>query len=163
MAARPGAFAAVALFAAAIGLLLWWLHRRRPPASAAPPRRVIEPPPDVVALKRLRELERSNLIAQGELERFVDEAVEILRWYLGKRYQVDALESTSRELHQALSRVLDAKLDVDEVDKLLSDADLVKFARAPTTTRACAGLLEEIGGLVRRTRARPGTSSQEAA
>jgi len=160
---RPAALGVVALVFVGLWLLLWWLDRRRPPAPTPSARSVHAPPPHEVALERLRALERSSLVADGELEQFVDTAIAVLRWYLGERYLIDALDQTSQELHASLSQVLDARLDVAAVDAILSDADLVKFARAPTTTRACAQLLESIRALILATRPVKSRVAMEAA
>lgn len=149
---RPIALAAAALL---LALLVWGfsvLERRRPKLPARLRPKKLEPPCDVVALARLAELEKSPLIQQGELEAFVDQVIDVMRWYLGKRYDLGALDMTSSELVLALRRVLDANLDPAAIDRILVEADLVKFARAPTTTQACAQLVQSIRTLVLATR-----------
>jgi hypothetical protein len=150
---RPIALAAAALL---LALLVWGfgvLDRRRPRLPERLRPKKPEPPCDVVALERLAALEKSPLIQQGELDAFVDQVIDVMRWYLGKRYDLGALDMTSSELVLALRRVLDANLDPGAIDRILVEADLVKFARAPTTTQACAQLVQSIRNLVLATRA----------
>jgi hypothetical protein len=140
---------------ALLGLAAWGfavLDRRRPALPERLRPAAPERPYDQVALERLAQLERSPLIAQGDLEQFVDQVVDVMRWYLGKRYALGALDMTSSELVQALRRVLDANLEPAAIDRILADADLVKFARAPTTTQACAQLVQSIRALILATR-----------
>lgn len=150
---RPVAIAiSLAVFLLTL-LFFAWLNHRRGPAPAPLKKVSLEPPPHLVALKRLKELERSALVQRAELDRFVSEVTAILRWYLGKRYQIDALDMTTSELHQALLGVLDPGLDAHQVGAILRDADMVKFARASTTAQACAQIIEAIRSLIHATKA----------
>jgi len=149
---RPIALVAAALV---LALLVWGfsvLDRRRPKLPERLWPKAPEPPCDVVALERLAALEKSPLIQRGELEPFVDQVIDVMRWYLGKRFALGALDMTSSELVLALRRVLDARLDPTAIDRILVEADLVKFARAPTTTQACAQLVQSIRDLILATR-----------
>ncbi|MBN2360179.1 MAG: hypothetical protein JXR83_12075 [Deltaproteobacteria bacterium] len=147
----------IALLAALalLGLLVWGfgvLDRRRPALPERLRPTAPERPYDLVALERLAALEQSPLIQRGELEPFVEQVIDVMRWYLGQRYALGALDMTSGELVQALGRVLDVNLDPAAIDRILVEADLVKFARAPTTARACAQLVQSIRALVLATR-----------
>ncbi|MFH1809200.1 MAG: hypothetical protein ABIJ09_10685 [Pseudomonadota bacterium] len=148
---RPVAVLGGIVLLGLLGVGLWWWRRRRKRRGVAAPKAEPPRPAHEVALECLDALERSPWVQQGELQRFVDEAIAILRTYLGARYGIAALDMTSTELLTALETILDARLDVDEVRQILGATDLVKFARAPTTTRACAALVDKIRRLVRVT------------
>ena len=113
------------IFAAlASWLVLLALRQRfealRPPA---PPRPAID-----VALERLDDIDHKSGAELDGAQRLAA-TIDALREYLGGRYRIDALEMTSRELGIAL-RALDLKtIAPAEIDTLLGDADLVKFAR----------------------------------
>ena len=110
-----------ALLAVVLAPLVRRLRRGRGPEPPPPPPR----PANEVALERLAWLEQAELPAD---ERYAG-AVDALREYLGGRYEFDGLESTTAELMEEL-----AARDVDgvahaEVQSILDDADLVKFAK----------------------------------
>ncbi len=111
--------------AALIGWVLVLALRQRFDAlkPKAPPRPAIE-----VAMERLARIEAQS---DAELDggRRVAETVDTLREYLGRRYNIDALEMTTNELMRQLPTLDLRGIEVAQVRQLLEDADLVKFAR----------------------------------
>lgn len=114
------------------GLIWYFFIRRRPPEvivrQAADPTR----PPHKVALARLRALETAPLVTRSQIEAYYVELSDIVRTYLEHRLGVLALESTTREIGQALvdgevRHMVPAGLP-SQVDRILSLSDLVKFA-----------------------------------
>ena len=132
--------------------LAWrWWQKHRPARKQAPP-----PPPrpaHELALEKIAALEASDLIQRAAFDVFVDEASDILRWYLGERYGFSGLDRTSSELIAELQQVYDARLKPAQVQAILDSADLVKFARAQSNAQACAELLQQIRKMVLSTRA----------
>ncbi len=144
-----GFFAAM-LLAALMGWLgaRWW--RRRP--KAAPPPPPPRPAADV-ALEKLRALRKrmQKAVAEGKQAEIVDGASDVLREYLGARYDFNGLESTTDEV---IARVRNARLgpiSLNEIIALLSDADLVKFAKATPDEAQCDRMLEGAERIVRGT------------
>lgn len=128
----------------------WWRkHRPAPKAAPAPPPR----PAHELALEKLAKLEATDLIRRAAFDRFVDEASDILRWYLGERYGFSGLDRTSTELLAALENVYDARLNPEQVRSILDSADMVKFARAESSAQACAALLTQIRQMIHTTKA----------
>lgn len=88
-------------------------------------------PPHITAFKALESLRGEKLWQEGEYKRYYSALTDILRGYISGRFGVAALEMTSDEIVAALRDIEDVpqrcKLDVQE---LLRDADLVKFAKA---------------------------------
>jgi hypothetical protein len=120
--------AALALGALLLGALvtLWILHVRGRRVIAVPvPRR----PAHETALERLDELASGEALASGNFEALYTALSECLRQYLGGRYGFDSLDMTTTELHHRLSRADLRPADFDEVQALLQEFDLVKFAR----------------------------------
>lgn len=92
--------------------------------------RTVGLPPDVLALKKLDVLSQKQLWQKGLVKEFCAEITFILREYLEKRYRILALESTSEEIVEHLE-ASDFPDDLrPELRVLLTEADLVKFARA---------------------------------
>lgn len=87
------------------------------------------------ALKALKKLESQKLESQRDYKDFYTQLVDILRHYLEDETDIDALESTSRELIDKLQQFQsDGPHEVDfqwttELKDALNNADMVKFAR----------------------------------
>lgn len=139
---------AVALLVGA--LLAWllgrWLKRPRPVPPPPPPR-----PPWEVAFESLHDLRHAGLTREGRFAEHFDRVSDILRRYLGDRYGFDGLESTTREMLGELRRTTPRIPVLDEIERFLRQADLVKFARLTPTEPECATALAEAQQIVERT------------
>ncbi|HYD54917.1 MAG TPA: hypothetical protein VEA99_19940 [Gemmatimonadaceae bacterium] len=135
----------LALLAAAIvvGLLLWWAHRLRQKREEAPTE-----DPFAYARREFARIEGLRLPEAGEPGRHVALMVDVLRDYLAARVPGALRSATSFELVSALRgrRVVPR----DRLARLLSEADLIKFARSPVSRdhayelgRDAAALVEE--------------------
>jgi hypothetical protein len=144
---------AIALVIALTMLVQRWLARR--PKEVPPPPPPI--PPWELALERLEQLKRKkdSLIAQERAEELVDGVSDVLREYLGRRYGFDGLESTSDEVVARLEKLRPHKLSLSGVSLLLTQCDLVKFARMAPDAEQCDDLLNGVLGLVRATMPAP--------
>lgn len=87
-----------------------------------------EPSPYHVAMTRLRELKAKNLWEQGMEKEYFTQLTDILRIYLDRRFGINAMEMTSREIMDRLYDS-DVKDKRDYVRQILSVADFVKFAK----------------------------------
>lgn len=113
-----------------LGLLAWYLWRKqkgkvKPEVVYIPP----QPAPHVVALKRLQELENQKLWQNGFIKEYYSELSEILREYIENRYSFNALEMTTEEILQVQSKWAADNDQLVEVRRVLTCADLVKFAK----------------------------------
>lgn|SRR6185503_877934 len=114
------ALAAVA--ALVIGLLWWWWRRRRRrPVIAL----VVDP--YTRAQQEFDRIDALGLLQAGERGRYVALMVEVLREYLAGRIEAATLAHTSSELMLALRG--QPTIPFDRLGRVLTDADLVKFAR----------------------------------
>lgn len=117
-------------------ILLWWLIKKY---KARPVKEAVEVIPDIAphiwALEKIQELKGKNYYEQGNVKQHYVELTSILRAYFEKRYQFLALEITSDEILQEI-RLFGWKTEqLDSLRRLLTQADLVKFAKeAPTKT-----------------------------
>lgn len=115
-----------------VAVLLYFLIRRLRPQREGPPRPAlgeIPRPPHEVALEALAALEASSLLERGQVKEYHIVASDILRTYVEERFRVDALEMTTREVLDGLSRVgADASFRVG-LRTFLEACDLVKFAK----------------------------------
>ena len=86
-------------------------------------------PPHVISLQRLQKLREDKLWQAGKIKLHHSKVSEIIRDYIEKRYQVNALENTTDEIMQSL-RFHSIQPDLlTKLNQVLVLADLVKFAK----------------------------------
>ena len=105
-----------------------YVRRKRKPAAELEAIRRIAPPHEI-ALSSLRQIEEKKLWQQGRVKEFYSDVTEVVRWYLGTRFAVLALEVTSDELLAALGSAPEAQPIISPLRSMLTTADLVKFAK----------------------------------
>jgi hypothetical protein len=139
---------AVAVVVGAI--LAWlvgrWLKRPRPAPPPPPPR-----PPWEVALESLHDLRHAGLTREGRFAEHFDRVSDVVRRYLGDRYGFDGLESTTREMLGELRATTPRIVVLDDIERFLRQADLVKFARLTPTELECSTALAEAEQIVQLT------------
>jgi len=100
-------------------------HRERP----EPARPALARPADVLALEALAALEASGRLERGEVKEYHIEVSEILRTYVERRFRVDALEMTTREVLGGLERAGVDESFREGLGAFLDQCDMVKFAK----------------------------------
>jgi hypothetical protein len=110
----------------AIGVFIWAMRRYRKEGTVL--KKKPEPTPYEVAMRDLRQLKSKNLWEQGLEKEYFTRLTEILRIYLDRRFGINAMEMTSREIMDHLYNS-DVKDKRDYVRQILSVADFVKFAK----------------------------------
>lgn len=126
----------------AIGLLVWWWLRRRrkPPAAVA-----VDPYARAVA--EFQRIEALGLLEAGERGRYVTLMIEVLRDYLAARYAAEAaLSLTSTELQRSVMHL--PHVPQDRLTRVLTEADLIKFARRAVSTDRARELGREARSIV---------------
>jgi hypothetical protein len=147
-------------------LAAWYLYRRRQADSedvrpAAPP-----VPPVEVALERLAQLEALDLRALPDVKSFYVELADILRTYFGQRASVPALEATTRELVEKLTRLrADRPVPralIRDLHDILDQSDLVKFADIRPVVDGTRAMLRKTRETVEQTEAAYRNAEQAA-
>ncbi|MDF3070249.1 MAG: hypothetical protein K0R38_5850 [Polyangiaceae bacterium] len=123
-----------------------WLKRPRPVPPPPPPR-----PPWEVALEALHDLRHAGLTHEGRFAEHFDRVSDIVRRYLGDRYGFDGLECTTREMLFELRRTTPRIPVLDECERFLRQADLVKFARLTPTEPECTAAVADAALIIERT------------
>jgi hypothetical protein len=106
------------------------------------------PSPYQTALNRLEAIEGQCLPSQGNVAAHYDSVAQTLRQYLEAAENVDACERTTSELLWALPPYLSRAGLRDRCHDVLSDADLVKFARMRPDEATAADFLRRARGLL---------------
>jgi len=86
--------------------------------------------PHEEAYRALRALEELGYLESERYEAFQLELSRIVRRFLSRKYEISALESTTREIIAQLRNTPYPNDQLSTVKELLSMADLVKFAKA---------------------------------
>jgi hypothetical protein len=154
---------AIAAIALAVGALLAfvigrWLRRPKPLPPPPPPR-----PPWEVAMEALHDLRHAGLTNQLRFAEHFDRVSDVVRRYLGDRYGFDGLESTTREMLSELRRFTPRIAVLDEIERFLRQADLVKFARLTPSEVECMAALDQASDIVQRTIPSPAELTQAPA
>jgi hypothetical protein len=137
---------ALVVGAALAWLIGRWLKRPRPVPPPPPPR-----PPWEVARESLHDLRHAGLTREGRFAEHFDRVSDIVRRYLGDRYGFDGLESTTREMLGELRATTPRIVVLDEIERFLRQADLVKFARLTPSEVECSTALADAEQIVDRT------------
>ena len=133
------ALAAIALAA----LIVWWVRRRRARIVEAVPE--VRLPPDVVALAELEKIAALGLVERGEFKSYYSLVTDVVRRYVAARFEVETMDRTTHELLDDLAR---GHHEVPHLEPLLSEADLVKFAKLKPEAPAALRALETARTLV---------------
>ncbi len=149
MAMRIAAIAlAAALVVAAIAayFAIRWARRPKPAPPPAPRK-----PPWEIALAKLADIAKSDMLARGQYREYVDSVSDALREYLGARYGFDGIESTTDEIKRSLAGAALGSVSLSTVIQFLEAADLVKFAKMLPAPADCQRMLGAAESIVRAT------------
>ena len=133
-----------------IGLLLlvdllfrfwkWWEKNHQPVEAVEPE---VLRPADEVALEKLDAIKEAKIWKEGKVKEYQTELTDVVREYIGRRFDVQSTEKTSDETLRELKPILlkgeglqvtgDGKDLYAKLSKMLQLADLVKFAKWHTT------------------------------
>ncbi len=118
-------------------------------------------PPHVAAIKALESLREQHLWQSGEYKGYYSQLTDILRTYISGRYGVAAMEMTSAEIIAASKELELPKRCEMEMQELLRDADLVKFAKAEIEASKNEGYFDSVRIFVNLTKIEEEESESE--
>lgn len=114
--------------------LITYLQRRK--LEEAGNEVVTEPlrPADEVALEKLDAIKEKKIWQQGQVKEYYTQLTDVVREYIACRFEVSSVEQTSDETLRDIRPLLSERKDLyDQLRKMLTLADLVKFAKWSTT------------------------------
>lgn len=117
-----------------IGLIIYYFIKKR--QSRPKEEIIIFKSPIEKATSLLQQLERKELWQKGEIKNYYSELTDIARNYIEEEIQIPAMESTTSELILGLRNAAKQKKlklsneTVENLEKVLKQADLVKFAKS---------------------------------
>jgi hypothetical protein len=86
-------------------------------------------PPHELAIRELNEIKQQKLWQQGRNKEYYTQITDTLRRYIYRRFGINAMEMTSYEILNIITRENDARSVYDTLKQILQLADLVKFAK----------------------------------
>ena len=89
-------------------------------------------PADEVALEKLDAIKEAKIWKDGKVKEYQTELTDVIREYIGRRFEVHSTEKTSDETLREMKPLLEKDL-YTRLSKMLQLADLVKFAKWHTT------------------------------
>ncbi|MBD5356658.1 MAG: cell wall anchor protein [Bacteroides sp.] len=110
----------------AIAAFIWAMRRYKKEGTVLPKKP--EPTPYEIAMSGLLKLKDKKLWENGMEKEYFTELTDILRTYLDKRFGINAMEMTTREIMDRLYHS-DVKDKRDYIRQILNVADFVKFAK----------------------------------
>ena len=138
-----------------IGYVVWrYLKaRKNKPATtvAAPPAPPI--PAHIEARKALEKLKSEKAWERLTVKEYYSEITFITRRYLGRRFEINALEQTSSELSAMLNYKLTSGTLKNDLNEILNLADMVKFAKEIPDSHFAIESLEKALKIIEKTTA----------
>lgn len=117
---------------AGVALLIFAIYDYRKRKKALKPEEKYVPPAKsahVLALEELAMLKEKRLWQQGLIKPYYSEVTEVVRRYFENRFGFMSLEKTTDETMDDLRRFSAAHPILEQADRILRRADLVKFAK----------------------------------
>lgn len=85
-------------------------------------------PAEEVALERLTAIQAAKIWQQGKNKQYHTELTDVIRTYIGRRFDIHSTEKTSDETLRAIRPLIDREI-FNELSQMLQLADFVKFAK----------------------------------
>ena len=128
----------LALAIAGVGVggyyLITYLRNRFGDASATDVPTEPLRPAEEVALEKLDAIREQKIWQSGQVKEYHTQLTDVVREYIARRFEVSSTEQTSDETLRAMRGLLSDKKELyEDLPKMLTLADLVKFAKWTTT------------------------------
>lgn len=110
-------------------LLIYFVFFRKKKIKIIPEKIVPEEPPYEEAVKSLHQLEEEKLWQHNEVKAYYTRLTDILRRYIERQFNINAMEQTSDEILQNIKPVTKLNQQQNNLKYILQTADLAKFAK----------------------------------
>ncbi len=122
-----GIWMLIAMFVIIGGIIVYFKYLKKGRIPLIPQKK--QEPPYEQAIKRLNALRVKQLCEQGREKEFYTSLTDILRDYLERRFNINAMEMTSTQILHALEHNEATRMPRRHMQQLLEIADFVKFAK----------------------------------
>lgn len=148
----------LALAVVGLGVVVWLLYKKNGPNIFVHRKPI---PPYEMAIESLNKLRAKHLIENGLAKQFYTEATDIWRTYLKGRFDINAMEMTSRQIIAELRGNKEVHLTVDQIEPMLQLSDFVKFAALKPTRDEMEKAYGTIYSFVEATRPEPAADEED--
>ncbi len=135
-----------------IAFLVWIIKRRKNRAKPIQETIIIPPTPHEWALDQLNRLEAEKRWQSGLVKDYYTGLTDIFRTYLEKRFDIQAMESTTDEIITILQKNPEASQNIEELAEILSIADYVKFAKGEPAINFHTDALLKVRSYIHKTK-----------
>ncbi len=109
-------------------------------------------PAEEVALEKLDAIREQKIWQTGQVKEYHTQLTDVVREYIDRRFEVSSVEQTSDETLRAMCPLLSSQKELyEQLRKMLTLADLVKFAKWTTTPDENEQSLRSAYALVKET------------
>jgi hypothetical protein len=147
---------------AAAAAIYFFLKRRKKATPTVTTRLKPTIPPYEAAMEALDSLRNKKLWQSGRVKEYYSELTDIVREYIELRFPVRALEMTTGEINEAMRTTEVSDSSRDKLFRVLSLADLVKFAKEQPLPMENENCMNQSIEFVRETRPHKEILSEEA-
>ena len=138
----------------------WAMHRKK--GGELQLAEVEKRPAEEVALEKLDKIKAEKIWQEGKVKEYHTELTDVIREYIGRRYEVKSTEKTSDETLRELNPLMGEHKELFErLRKMLSLAHLVKVAKWHTTPDENESALLTAYDFVHETTAAPTEGEQK--
>ena len=154
-----GLWILIALLALAAGGYLWLRYKKKGtilPVAVKP-----EEPPYEMAIRQLDQLKSESLCERGEEKQYYTRLTDILRVYLQRRFDINAMEMTTTQIRHAIRKNETTRMSEQQLIKVLEMADFVKFAKVRPLPDDNVAAMRSATQFVEDTRPQPEPETQQ--
>lgn len=138
------------LLVLAIAIVIWLILRKRKEKVDEGSKL----PAHEIAFRKLQKLEQDKIWQKGKVKEYYSDLTNIVREYLENRYDIHAMEETTNEILDQISKAEMEAGSRDRMQDLLNLSDMVKFAKEEPGPHDHQRSLENAREFVKETRER---------
>jgi len=127
--ALPAGYVLGGLLLLLLGYYLYKRFRKTKQITEVEPDPELLLPPHIVALQALDKIKSEKIWTEGKYKLFYTQVTDVLRKYMGRRFEIPAMELSSSEILDFFRKNKEAQLVYEQLKQLLMLADFVKFAK----------------------------------
>lgn len=128
--------------------LIYLIYKKLKKPVVLPKVVVPELPIDVQVKKLFNKLSSFNHLEKGEFKEHYFGVSEILKWFLSKRFLVDAQEATTEEMLALLKAKKTSDKKLNQIKEFFAELDIVKFTDIKPNTETALTIIERALSLV---------------
>lgn len=138
----PHILIGLAILLVAFALFYYFMLRRKG-VPLFPKKEIVVLPPHIEAINKLNILKEQKIWRSGQTKEYYTQLTDTLRYYIERRFDIQAPEYTSIETLEELKKFNIDEKSFKDLSHILNLADLVKFAKSSplvTENENCLGL-----------------------